>query len=130
MGVGSFCHLNTLGDAVLRRAVTAAIGLALVAALSPAAAGGAPTDVNPPNVITRSGWFLVVWNGAPRFELADEGGRTVRLQIDSALCGRSGGLRAFSRKRVMITGVDVDGARDTLRVLTIEAEDHSVPPCR
>jgi hypothetical protein len=114
----------------VKRAVTAAIGLALVACLFRAAAGDASPDLHPSNVVTRSGWFLIVWNGVPRFELADEGGRTVRLQIDSDVCGCCSSPRVFNRKRVTITGVAVEGAPDVLRVLTIEADDHSVPPCR
>jgi hypothetical protein len=114
----------------VKPAFTAAIGLALGACLMLAAAGEPSPDVVSPRVVTRSGWFLVVWNGAPRFELADEGGHTVTLQIDPDVCGCCTGPRAFNRKRVTISGVPVEGAPDTLRVLTIEADDRSVPPCR
>lgn len=111
-----------MADSALMRLVVLIV-LAFVTACG-ATAGSAP-----PETVSLAGWFHVVWNVGVHFELLDDRGRTVTLEIDEDLARRCSGVRAFNRKRVLITGEPLRGPAAAVRVLSIQAEDGSVPPC-
>lgn len=101
-----------------RWVLAAAVGVALAATAGPARA----------EELHLAGWFHVVWNGGPQFELVDDRGRTITLLVDEQLVRPFGGPRAFNRKRVRIVGEAVGGSAETVKVLSIELEPrHRIP---
>lgn len=103
---------------MLRWLVAGALGAWLAAGAGAAAA----------EELSLVGWFHIVWNGGPEFELVDDRGGTVRLLVDEQLVRPLGGPRALDRKRVRIVGQTVGGAVGTVRVLAIELEQHPRNP--
>jgi hypothetical protein len=71
---------------------------------------------------TLSGWFHVVWNGAPRYVLVDDQGQWIELLLDETLVRPFGGPLAFNRKRVRIEGESVHAPSGGVRVLSISFE--------
>lgn len=96
-------------------ALTLTIALAVAGCASRAAAADG-------NVISRGGWFHIIYNGEPHFLLVDDSGAGVRLLLDEHLLKPLGGPRALDRKRVTVTATAVAGA---LRVLSIRVESQA-----
>jgi hypothetical protein len=72
--------------------------------------------------VSLSGWFHVIWNGEPRFMLADDRGLATRLEIDDAVLSAVGGARALNQKRVNVVGERVSETPAVIRVLSIDVE--------
>lgn len=69
-----------------------------------------------------SGWFHVVWNGAPRYVLVDDRGRWTRLVLNEEITKPHGGPLVLRGKRVLVVGVYVQEPPGALSVRCIKIE--------
>ena len=98
---------------------------ALVVSCLPVAPGAAePTSIatTASHRVSLSGWFHVIWNGEPRFMLADDRGLGTRLEIDDAVLRAAGGTGALNQHRVTVVGERVSESPAVVRVLSIDLE--------
>jgi hypothetical protein len=98
------------------------LALTLAVALTVAGYPSTATAAADRTVISRAGWFHIVYNGAPLFLLVDDSGAGVRLLLDEQILKPFGGPRALDRKRVTVTATAV---ADALRVLSIRVESQA-----
>ena len=87
--------------------------------------GTAPSDPFSTPVATAvqrvsvTGWFTTVWGARTVYRVTDDAGREVQLQIDDQVADALGGVSAFDRKRVMVTGDVAADLPDVIRVESI-----------
>ena len=77
-----------------------------------------------------SGWFHIIWNGEPRYFLADNQGRQTRLLLDDNTIRQVGGALRFNRKRVTVVGERMDAPPNAIGVVSIKLEEEEGQPCR
>lgn len=78
---------------------------------------------SPSDLVTMSGWFHIIWNGAPRYRLVDDEGEWADLLIDERVLRDVGRPRAMDRKRVRITGRRSGTGAKTIQVITINPDE-------
>lgn len=81
------------------------------------------TLVSPPDLVTVSGWFHIIWNGVPRYGLVDDEGEWTDLLIEERVLRDTGGPRVLNRKWVRITGRRPGTGARTIQVETINPEE-------
>ncbi len=103
---------------------TAALTVLAVQCLSVAPSGAESTSIATTAFarVSLSGWFHVIWNGEPRFMLADDRGLATRLEIDDAVLTAAGGTSALNQHRVTVVGERVSESPAVVRVLSIDLE--------
>ena len=90
--------------------------------VAPSAAESTSVATTAPHRVSLSGWFHVIWNGEPRFMLADDRGLATRLEIDAAVLTAAGGTGALDQHRVTVVGERVSKSPAVVRVLSISLE--------
>lgn len=78
------------------------------------------------DLVTMSGWFHIIWNGAPRYRLVDNEGEWTDLLIEEGVLRDMGGPLALNRQRVRVTGYRQEGRPRTIQVITIKPDERSV----
>lgn len=92
------------------------------------------TACQPPQQVTVSGWFHVIWYDGPpgsgtggvTYWLDDDQGQSYRLLLDEKLIQPLGGALALNGQRVRVTAEPVATPPRALRVIAIELEKPAV----
>lgn len=80
-------------------------------------------------LVSITGWFITVWGGNEiRYSIADEQGNATQLLISDEFAASVGGMLAFDRKFVTVTGIPAANPPGALQVLAIRVEDGQESP--